>query len=37
MMMVDVDNAWGRLNFDDEGKTQKNLLIENGVLKRLLN
>ena len=33
----DVDGAWGRLNFDDEGKpTQKNLLIENGVLKGYL-
>lgn len=32
-----VENAWGRLNFDDEGKpTQKNLLIENGVLKGYL-
>jgi TldD protein len=32
-----VDNAWGRLNFDDEGmETQKNLLIENGVLKGYL-
>ena len=33
----DVENAWGRLSFDDEGmKTQKNLLIENGVLKGYL-
>ena len=33
----DVENAWGRLSFDDEGmKTQKNLLIENGVLKSYL-
>jgi TldD protein len=33
----DVDGAWGRLSFDDEGKpTQKNLLIENGVLKSYL-
>lgn len=33
----DVDGAWGRLSFDDEGmKTQKNLLIENGVLKGYL-
>ncbi len=32
-----VEGAWGRLNFDDEGKpTQKNLLIENGVLKGYL-
>lgn len=32
-----VDGAWGRLSFDDEGKkTQKNLLIENGVLKGYL-
>ena len=29
-----VPNAWGSLNIDDEGnKTQKNILIENGVLK----
>ncbi|EKQ50887.1 MULTISPECIES: TldD/PmbA family protein [unclassified Clostridium] len=27
-------NAWGSLNIDDEGnKTQKNILIENGILK----
>jgi TldD protein len=33
----DVDQAWGRLSFDDEGKkTQKNLLIENGILKGYL-
>jgi TldD protein len=33
----DVEQAWGRLSFDDEGKkTQKNLLIENGVLKGYL-
>jgi len=33
----DLPGAWGRLNFDDEGKqTQKNLLIENGVLKGYL-
>ncbi len=33
----DIDGAWGRLSFDDEGKkTQKNLLIENGVLKGYL-
>jgi TldD protein len=33
----DVEQAWGRLTFDDEGKkTQKNLLIENGVLKGYL-
>lgn len=32
-----VEGAWGRLNFDDEGmKTQKNLLIEKGVLKGYL-
>ena len=30
-------NAWGRLSFDDEGMpTQKNLLIENGILKGFL-
>ena len=29
-----IPNAWGSLNIDDEGnKTQKNILIENGVLK----
>jgi TldD protein len=33
----DVQGAWGRLSFDDEGKpTQKNLLIEQGVLKNYL-
>lgn len=33
----DVEGAWGRLSYDDEGKkTQKNLLIENGVLKGYL-
>ena len=33
----DVAGAWGRTNFDDEGmKTQKNLLIENGILKSYL-
>ncbi|HKL94817.1 MAG TPA: TldD/PmbA family protein [Haploplasma sp.] len=32
-----VEGAWGRLNFDDEGNpTQKNLLIENGILKGYL-
>lgn len=32
-----VDNAWGRLSYDDEGRpTQNNLLIENGVLKGYL-
>lgn len=32
-----IDGAWGKLNFDDEGMpTQKNLLIENGVLKGFL-
>lgn len=32
-----VENAWGRLSFDDEGMpTQKNLLIENGILKGFL-
>ena len=32
-----VKNAWGRLSFDDEGMpTQKNLLIENGILKGFL-
>jgi TldD protein len=32
-----VEGAWGRLNYDDEGKpTQNNLLIENGVLKGYL-
>ncbi|MDV3196270.1 MAG: TldD/PmbA family protein [Candidatus Phytoplasma stylosanthis] len=32
-----IENAWGRSNFDDEGKkTQKNLLIENGILKSYL-
>ncbi|WP_160687152.1 TldD/PmbA family protein [Clostridium sp. C2-6-12] len=29
-----VPNAWGSLNIDDEGnKTEKNILIENGILK----
>ena len=29
-----IPNAWGSLNIDDEGnKTQKNILIENGILK----
>jgi TldD protein len=33
----DMDGAWGRTNFDDEGmKTQKNVLIENGILKSYL-
>ncbi len=33
----DIDGAWGRSSFDDEGMpTQKNLLIENGVLKGYL-
>ncbi|PKK99343.1 MAG: peptidase C69 [Tenericutes bacterium HGW-Tenericutes-2] len=33
----DLDGEWGSLNFDDEGmKTQKNLLIENGILKGYL-
>jgi TldD protein len=32
-----IDGAWGYANFDDEGKpTQKNLLIEKGVLKGYL-
>ncbi|HHW79459.1 MAG TPA: TldD/PmbA family protein [Acholeplasmataceae bacterium] len=32
-----IENAWGRLNFDDEGHpTQNNLLIENGILKSYL-
>ena len=32
-----IANAWGSLNIDDEGTpTQKNLLIENGVLKSYL-
>lgn len=32
-----VEGAWGRLNFDDEGHpTQNNLLIENGILKGYL-
>ncbi|WP_399629223.1 TldD/PmbA family protein [Sporosarcina sp. SG10008] len=32
-----IPNAWGSLNIDDEGmKTQKNLLIENGILKGYL-
>ncbi len=33
----DVEGAWGRLSFDDEGRpTQKNLLIEKGTLKGYL-
>lgn len=33
----DEAGAWGRTTFDDEGKkTQKNLLIENGILKGYL-
>lgn len=33
----DAPGAWGRTTFDDEGKkTQKNLLIENGILKSYL-
>lgn len=29
-----IPNSWGSLNIDDEGnKTQKNILIENGILK----
>lgn len=32
-----IPNAWGSLNIDDEGnKTQKNILIENGILKSYL-
>lgn len=32
-----INNAWGSLNIDDEGhKTQKNILIENGILKSYL-
>jgi TldD protein len=32
-----IEGAWGKLNFDDEGmKTQKNLLIEKGILKGYL-
>ncbi len=32
-----IPGAWGSLNFDDEGKpTQKNLLIEKGILKGYL-
>ncbi|QTX03093.1 Zn-dependent protease [Candidatus Phytoplasma luffae] len=32
-----IDNSWGKLNFDDEGNpTQKNLLIQNGILKNYL-
>lgn len=32
-----IVNAWGSLNIDDEGhKTQKNILIENGILKSYL-
>lgn len=31
------ENAWGRVSFDDEGTpSQKNLLIENGILKSYL-
>ncbi|MDO9629459.1 MAG: TldD/PmbA family protein [Acholeplasmataceae bacterium] len=33
----DLEGEWGSLNFDDEGKkTQKNLLIEKGILKGYL-
>lgn len=33
----DIAQGWGRSTFDDEGKkTQKNLLIENGILKGYL-
>ncbi|MDX9691851.1 MAG: TldD/PmbA family protein, partial [Acholeplasmataceae bacterium] len=33
----DIEGAWGRSSFDDEGMpTQKNLLIENGILKGYL-
>ncbi|WP_341266789.1 TldD/PmbA family protein [Candidatus Phytoplasma fraxini] len=32
-----ISNSFGKLNFDDEGQpTQKNLLIENGILKNYL-
>ncbi|TVY12383.1 TldD/PmbA family protein [Candidatus Phytoplasma pini] len=32
-----IEGYWGKLNFDDEGhKTQKNLLIEKGILKNYL-
>ncbi|WP_334331117.1 TldD/PmbA family protein [Candidatus Phytoplasma prunorum] len=32
-----IKNSWGSLNFDDEGKkTQKNLLIKDGILKNYL-
>ena len=32
-----IDNAWGSINVDDEGvKTQKKLLIENGILKNYM-
>lgn len=32
-----IPNGWGSLNIDDEGtKTQKNILIENGILKSYL-
>ncbi len=32
-----IPNAWGSINIDDEGnKTQKNVLIENGILKSYL-
>lgn len=35
--MGNIDQAWGKLNFDDEGNpTQSNLLIENGILKGYL-
>ncbi len=32
-----IDGAWGTTNFDDEGRaTQKNILIEDGILKNYL-
>ncbi|MGM1458833.1 MAG: TldD/PmbA family protein, partial [Columbia Basin potato purple top phytoplasma] len=32
-----IENSWGKVNFDDEGHpTQKNLLIEKGILKNYL-
>ncbi|MDV3198377.1 MAG: TldD/PmbA family protein [Vigna little leaf phytoplasma] len=32
-----IEGAWGQLNYDDEGRsTQKNLLIEKGILKNYL-
>lgn len=32
-----IPNAWGSINYDDEGtKSQKNILIENGILKGYL-